>query len=83
MTQPIYRRNSQKQLQCQRPKNHPRNQTDLEFSSGGNHSFGSCSRGTADERGDVDILVVCPTNDKRRSLMLPQGQFTIGHRDDC
>ena len=32
--------------------------------------FGSHARGTADERSDVDLLVICPVSDGRRSLAL-------------
>ena len=32
--------------------------------------FGSQARGTADERSDVDILVICSFKGKRRHLML-------------
>jgi len=32
--------------------------------------FGSQARGTADERSDIDILVVCPFKGKRRRLMV-------------
>jgi len=32
--------------------------------------FGSQARGTADERSDVDILVICPVSGSRRSLIL-------------
>jgi len=32
--------------------------------------FGSQARGTADERSDVDILVICTFEGKRRQLML-------------
>ena len=32
--------------------------------------FGSQARGTVDKRSDVDILVVCPFEGKRRHLML-------------
>lgn len=32
--------------------------------------FGSQARGTADERSDVDILVICSFEGKRRHLML-------------
>lgn len=32
--------------------------------------FGSQARGTADERSDVDILVVCPISGSRRGLMV-------------
>jgi len=32
--------------------------------------FGSQARGTADERSDVDIMVICTVKDNRRALML-------------
>jgi len=32
--------------------------------------FGSQARGTADDRSDVDILVICPVSGKRRRLMV-------------
>ena len=32
--------------------------------------FGSQARGTADERSDVDLLVVCPIPNGRRELMV-------------
>ncbi|MFH1861055.1 MAG: nucleotidyltransferase domain-containing protein [bacterium] len=32
--------------------------------------FGSQARQTADDRSDVDILVICPIKDKRRALMV-------------
>ena len=32
--------------------------------------FGSQARGTADEKSDVDILVICSVNDNRRDLIL-------------
>ena len=32
--------------------------------------FGSQARGTADTRSDIDILVVCPFEGKRRRLMV-------------
>jgi len=32
--------------------------------------FGSQARGTADDRSDVDILVICPFEGKRRHLMV-------------
>jgi predicted nucleotidyltransferase len=32
--------------------------------------FGSQARGTADEHSDIDILVVCPIKNDRRSLTL-------------
>jgi predicted nucleotidyltransferase len=32
--------------------------------------FGSYARGTADNRSDVDLLVICPLRKKRRKLMV-------------
>ncbi len=32
--------------------------------------FGSQARGTADDRSDVDLLVVCPATGRRRDLMV-------------
>jgi uncharacterized protein len=32
--------------------------------------FGSQARGTADEHSDVDLLVICPVDGKRRDLMV-------------
>jgi predicted nucleotidyltransferase len=32
--------------------------------------FGSQARGTADEKSDVDILVICPVSENRRELIL-------------
>lgn len=32
--------------------------------------FGSQARGTADERSDVDLLVVCPVAGRKRNLMV-------------
>lgn len=32
--------------------------------------FGSQARGTADERSDVDILVICPVSGNRRILLM-------------
>ncbi len=32
--------------------------------------FGSQARGTADERSDVDLLVVCPVAGRKRDLMV-------------
>lgn len=32
--------------------------------------FGSQARGTADDRSDVDILVICPVSENRLSLIL-------------
>jgi len=40
--------------------------------------FGSQARGTADERSDVDILVVCPFAGKRRHLMLEMDRALKG-----
>jgi predicted nucleotidyltransferase len=40
--------------------------------------FGSQARGTADERSDVDILVICPFTGKRRHLMLEMDRALQG-----
>jgi len=40
--------------------------------------FGSQARGTADERSDVDILVVCSFKGKRRHLMLEMDRALQG-----
>lgn len=32
--------------------------------------FGSQARGTADARSDVDLLILCPVNGRRRELMV-------------
>ncbi len=40
--------------------------------------FGSQARGTADDRSDVDILVVCRFEGKRRQLMLEMDRSLIG-----
>lgn len=40
--------------------------------------FGSQARGTADERSDVDILVVCPIKGKRRALMVAMDRTLSG-----
>ena len=40
--------------------------------------FGSQARGSADERSDVDILVVCPINGRRRSLMVEMDRALRG-----
>jgi len=40
--------------------------------------FGSQARGTADDRSDVDILVVCNFEGKRRQLMLEMDRSLIG-----
>jgi len=40
--------------------------------------FGSQARGTADDRSDVDILVVCTFKGKRRHLMLEMDRALSG-----
>lgn len=40
--------------------------------------FGSQARGTADERSDVDFLVVCPLTGNRRSLMVAMDRALAG-----
>ena len=40
--------------------------------------FGSQARGTADDRSDVDILVVCTFKGKRRHLMLEMDRALNG-----
>ena len=40
--------------------------------------FGSQARGTADERSDVDILVICSFAGKRRRLMLEMDRALQG-----
>lgn len=40
--------------------------------------FGSQARGTADERSDVDLLVVCPFSGRRRSLMVAMDRALRG-----
>ncbi len=40
--------------------------------------FGSQARGTADDRSDVDILVVCTFKGKRRHLMLKMDRALRG-----
>ena len=40
--------------------------------------FGSQARGTADERSDVDLLIICPIKDKRRDLMLAMDRALAG-----
>lgn len=39
--------------------------------------FGSHARGTADDRSDVDILVICRFNGKRRELMVEMTRALI------
>ena len=40
--------------------------------------FGSQARGTADERSDVDLLVICPTNGRKRDLMVAMDRALWG-----
>jgi len=40
--------------------------------------FGSQARGTADDRSDVDILVICPFEGKRRHLMVEMDRALRG-----
>lgn len=40
--------------------------------------FGSQARGTADDRSDVDILVICPVGENRRKLMLEMDKALDG-----
>ena len=42
--------------------------------------FGSQARGTADERSDVDILVICPVSGNRRVLSLNMDKALEGMR---
>jgi predicted nucleotidyltransferase len=42
--------------------------------------FGSQARGTADERSDVDLLVVCPFQGDRRKVMLAMDRALGGLR---
>jgi predicted nucleotidyltransferase len=42
--------------------------------------FGSQARGTADDRSDVDILVICRFEGKRRQLMLEMDRALNGLR---
>jgi len=40
--------------------------------------FGSQARGTADEKSDLDILVICPVTGSRRKLMVEMDQSLKG-----
>lgn len=40
--------------------------------------FGSYARGTADDKSDVDLLVVCPLKKRRRILMLEMDRVLKG-----
>ncbi len=40
--------------------------------------FGSHARGTADERSDIDLLVLCPVSGKRRELMVAMDRALNG-----
>jgi predicted nucleotidyltransferase len=40
--------------------------------------FGSQARGTADDRSDVDLLVICPVNGRRRELMVAMDRALTG-----
>jgi|SRR5208283_2110510 len=40
--------------------------------------FGSHARGSADDRSDVDLLVVCPLKGNRRSLMVAMDRALRG-----
>lgn len=40
--------------------------------------FGSQARGTADDRSDVDILVICPIHGNRRKLMVAMDRSLKG-----
>lgn len=40
--------------------------------------FGSQARGTADDRSDVDLLVVCAVSGKRRNLMVAMDRALSG-----
>jgi predicted nucleotidyltransferase len=42
--------------------------------------FGSQARGTADDRSDVDILVICPVTESRRALTLAMDRSLWGLR---
>ncbi len=40
--------------------------------------FGSHARGTADDRSDVDLLVVCPVAGRKRDLMVAMDRALAG-----
>ncbi len=40
--------------------------------------FGSHARGTADNKSDVDLLVICPLRKKRRTLILEMNRSLWG-----
>ena len=40
--------------------------------------FGSQARGTADDRSDVDLLVVCPVTGRKRDLMVAMDRALSG-----
>jgi len=40
--------------------------------------FGSYAKGTADEKSDVDLLVICALNKKRRNLILEMNRSLWG-----
>jgi len=44
--------------------------------------FGSQARGTADDRSDIDILVICRFKGKRRQLMLEMDR-ALDHLDNA
>jgi predicted nucleotidyltransferase len=41
--------------------------------------FGSQARGTADERSDIDILIICPVKGNRLNLMLDMDRYCHTH----
>lgn len=40
--------------------------------------FGSHARGTADDRSDVDLLVICPVSGSKRALMVAMDRALTG-----
>ncbi len=40
--------------------------------------FGSHARGTADEKSDIDFLVICPLKKSRRKMMLEIDSILVG-----